>query len=85
MLIYYYIAINITTFIVWRIDKFKAEQHQWRLPEKTLFTLIVFGGAPGALAGMSVFRHKTRKLYFWILGIFFSLVHAVIIFQFLTK
>lgn len=85
MLSYYYIAINIITFIIWGIDKFKATQHQWRIPEKTFFALIIFGGAIGGLAGMSVFRHKTRKLYFWILGIVFVIVHAIIVFQFLTK
>jgi uncharacterized membrane protein YsdA (DUF1294 family) len=32
--------------------------------EKTLWLLALLGGSPAALAGMHVFRHKTKKLSF---------------------
>ena len=36
------------------------------LPERTLLLLAAAGGCTGALAGMLMFRHKTRKLKFMI-------------------
>ena len=35
-----------------------------RIPEKTLFALAVLGGSIGAMLGMAVFHHKTRKALF---------------------
>ena len=60
------LAINILTFVVFGVDKYKAIKKQYRVPEKTLFLLAVMGGSAGALAGMFTFRHKTRKWYFRI-------------------
>lgn len=62
----YLLAINILTFVVFGVDKYKAIKKQYRVPEKTLFLLAVMGGSAGALAGMFAFRHKTRKWYFRI-------------------
>ncbi len=61
---YYLIAINIITFIVYGIDKWKARNEQWRTPESTLFLLAIFGGSVGALLGMQVWRHKTQHWSF---------------------
>lgn len=48
------------------IDKQKAKRGYWRVPEKTLFILTFLGGGIGTIAGMYLFRHKTKKLYFTI-------------------
>lgn len=56
--------INIAAFATFGIDKWKAEQHMWRIPEATLLGLAAAGGSIGALAGMRFFRHKTRKPLF---------------------
>ena len=48
------------------IDKKKAEKGAWRIPEKTLFIITMLGGGFGTIAGMYLFRHKTRKLYFTV-------------------
>ena len=56
--------INIAAFITFGIDKWKAEQHMWRIPEATLLGLAAAGGSIGALAGMRFFHHKTRKPLF---------------------
>ena len=45
-------------------DKRKAKKKRWRTPEAVLLCLGFFGGAVGALIGMSLFRHKTRHWYF---------------------
>ncbi len=71
-LLYYLIVINILTFAVYGIDKWrstsgrllptgrkKAKQGSWRISEATLLMLAVIGGTIGALLGMQVWRHKT--------------------------
>ena len=63
-LIYYLIVINIVTFLVYGIDKWKAKQGSWRISEATLLILAVIGGSIGALLGMKVWRHKTHHKKF---------------------
>ena len=65
-LVIYFIIINIIGFLIMLIDKRKAEQGKWRIPEKTIFIVTALGGGIGTIAGMYVFRHKTRKLQFTI-------------------
>ena len=77
-IVIYLIVINMLTFCVYGIDKRKAIRKQWRVPERTLLFLAVIGGSIGALAGMQVFRHKTRHLNFK-LGVPGILVVQVII------
>ena len=60
-ILYYLIFINIFTFIIFGIDKYKAIKNMYRIKEKTLFSLSIIGGALGALFGMKIFRHKTLK------------------------
>ncbi|MNL75663.1 hypothetical protein D3C87_2015100 [compost metagenome] len=48
------------------IDKYKAKHHKWRIPESTLLAAGLAGGGIGGLLGMFLFRHKTKKLVFYI-------------------
>ncbi len=48
-------------FLMMGIDKARAQDGSWRIPEKTFFRLAMIGGALGMLAGSSVFHHKTLK------------------------
>ena len=63
-LLYYLIVINVVTFLVYGIDKWKAKQGSWRISEATLLILAVIGGSIGALLGMKVWRHKTMHKKF---------------------
>ena len=63
-LLYYLIVINVVTFLVYGIDKWKAKQGSWRISEATLLILAVIGGSIGALLGMKVWRHKTQHKKF---------------------
>ena len=63
-LLYYLIAINAITFIIYGIDKWKARKNKWRIPESTLLLLAVFGGSIGTFLGMRVWRHKTMHKKF---------------------
>ncbi|RUL56399.1 MULTISPECIES: DUF1294 domain-containing protein [Lysinibacillus] len=56
-----YIAImSIILCIFMYIDKSRAKNHEWRISEKSLFTMAILGGACGGVLGMYLFRHKTR-------------------------
>ena len=76
----YYLIITLITFLVWGFDKFRAKVQQWRVPEKTLYGLILLGGGIGALSGIAVFRHKTRKPQFKIAAIIGIVVHLFLFF-----
>ena len=63
-LLFFYAIVSIVTFFAYGLDKRKAKKKRWRTPEAVLLGLGFFGGAVGALIGMSLFRHKTRHWYF---------------------
>ena len=58
------VILNGFLFILMGLDKKKAKQHKWRIPEKRLLLLGLIGGGFGGLLGMYVFRHKTREAKF---------------------
>lgn len=60
----YLIAINITVFFIFGIDKLLARRRWQRIPEGMLMALAVIGGSIGAWMGMYLFSHKTRHLKF---------------------
>lgn len=60
----YIVVINLIGFLTMLLDKRKAEKGKWRTPEKTIFFITLLGGGIGTIAGMYVFRHKTKKLKF---------------------
>ena len=57
---------NVIVFFIYGIDKTKAKHGKRRISEKTLMLTAVLMGAPGALLGMTVFRHKTKHIKFKI-------------------
>ncbi|MGN0513683.1 MAG: DUF1294 domain-containing protein [Lachnospiraceae bacterium] len=65
-IMYYLFGINLISLAAYGIDKRKAIKGRWRVPESTLITLAVIGGSVGALAGMKLFHHKTKKKKFSI-------------------
>lgn len=70
-MIYYLIGINILTFLLYGLDKYLAKNKRYRISEYSLLVVSFFGGSIGAILGMKVFRHKTKKISFWILNIIF--------------
>ena len=65
ILVYLCIA-NLIGLLSMLIDKYKAKKSKWRIPEKTLFMIAIFGGSIGSICGMQLFRHKTKHTYFVI-------------------
>jgi len=78
-MIYLFLVLSILTFLLFGFDKNAARMNQWRIPEKVLLGLSIMGGAVGGLLGMQVFRHKTRKNYFWIILIAAACVHLFLV------
>lgn len=64
--LFYLVSINISSFILFGIDKWRAKRHKWRISEFLLVFTSILGGASGALMGMSVFKHKSSKKKFYI-------------------
>lgn len=65
-LLIWVLAWTLIAFVLMGADKWKARRDGWRIPEKTLFLSAILGGSVGALAGMYLFRHKTKHLSFTI-------------------
>jgi len=66
------LLVSAVTFFIWGWDKSAAINGKWRIPERTLLILVMFGGAVGGALGMVFFRHKTRMPLFrvglWVAG-----------------
>ena len=82
VIIIYLLIINLITFFMFGIDKWKAKRNAWRIPEKTLLIGAVLGGTIGAFAGMEVFHHKTKHMKFTV-GIPVILVLQVVLIYFI--
>ena len=52
---------NVLVFFVYGLDKMLARMDRYRISEKTLLSMTFLLGGIGALFGMEVFRHKTKK------------------------
>ena len=60
----YLLSVNIATFLLYGIDKYKAKKGKWRISEATLLMMAAIGGSIGAWAGMRLWHHKTMHKKF---------------------
>jgi uncharacterized membrane protein YsdA (DUF1294 family) len=70
----YLLLINAITYLMFWIDKERAQSRLYRISESHLLLLAMLGGSPGAIFARQHLRHKTRKqpfsvVLFGILGI----------------
>ena len=79
LLLFYFIAINIITFIAFGVDKQKAIEQKSRIRIITLLGLSFIGGAIGGWIDMYTFRHKTKKDYFAVGLPLIVFMHIVVI------
>ena len=66
-LMYYLIVVNLLTWIIYGIDKWKAKRRAWRIPERTLLLLAAAGGCTGVPA-----QDKKTEIHDWSTGYFCS-------------
>ena len=76
----YLASVNLAAFVLYGIDKYKARRGLWRIPESVLRFAAAAGGSAGALLGMHVFHHKTKKPRFYIGVPVMLLLHLVILY-----
>lgn len=62
------IIMSFITFILYGVDKRKAQKNQWRIKEITLLACSFLLGSIGGLLGMYGLRHKTKHWYFVIVN-----------------
>ena len=78
----YLIMINLYgVYVMWE-DKRRAKKKVWRISEKTLFLVALFGGAFGTTYGMYQFRHKTKHWYFKYGMPLLMLIECAVLFYF---
>ena len=67
----YYILMSALAFVMYWLDKRRAARRGWRVSERTLHTIELLGGWPGAWIAQRVFRHKWQKtqylVVFWMI------------------
>lgn len=68
MVLAYLAIINLFALGLMGFDKHQARAGGRRIPERVLFLAALLGGSVGAIAGMHLFRHKTKHLRF-VLGL----------------
>ena len=74
------VVLNVVSFALFGIDKWKAGRGAWRISESTLILSGAICGTIGAWLGVVVFRHKTRKRSFLVrLGLATLLDVAVLV------
>ncbi len=66
ILVPYLLLMNAAGFLLMLTDKQKARKNLWRIPERVLLGVSLFGGSLGVLLGMRLCRHKTKKPKFFI-------------------
>ena len=62
----YLAVVNLVTFFLYGIDKWKAKRSKWRIEESTLLGWAALGGTIGALLGIKAWHHKSRHKKFTI-------------------
>jgi uncharacterized membrane protein YsdA (DUF1294 family) len=55
---------SVAAFLLFGYDKWQAGRKGGRVAESTLWFVSAFGGWPGGLAAMVIFRHKVAKTMF---------------------
>ena len=73
----FYLVLNGASFFLFGADKRRAVKDRYRVSEAALIVTGFFGPF-GALAGMKLFRHKTRKPLFKVIYVFLA-IHLVLI------
>ena len=81
----YLLLVNLLAFVIYGIDKKRAMQKRFRIPERTLLWMARLGGGVGSWLGIKLFRHKTKHARFrilvplwiliWLVGIVLALFY----------
>jgi uncharacterized membrane protein YsdA (DUF1294 family) len=78
-----YLLMNLIGLFIMGADKKRAQKHQYRISERSLWMVAIFGGAVGTTAGMQLYRHKTKHTSFKIGFPFLAGIELVLLIKFL--
>ncbi|MCH5167068.1 MAG: DUF1294 domain-containing protein [Erysipelotrichales bacterium] len=81
MLRYYFLAINILSFLLYGIDKLNSKFGEGRIPERILLRVSLFGGVYGSILGMLIFHHKTRKRIFKKVNVICFIAYTIFLYS----
>lgn len=81
----YLLLIGLVTFVLYGVDKRRARRGAWRISEKLLLGFSLAGGAWGGLLAMHLFRHKTKKGYFFATNLFGIALHVAVFILLIMK
>jgi uncharacterized membrane protein YsdA (DUF1294 family) len=73
------LILNLVALLLFRRDKNRARNGEWRTSESRLL-LVSFFGPFGAAYAMRRYRHKTRKLKFLLVPMFMLMQVAILIY-----
>lgn len=73
------LVMSIVAFCFYANDKKRARNGAYRISERTLLLLALAFGAPGALIGMYVLRHKTLKKKFTLTVPFLFIIEMTLL------
>lgn len=57
----WYVALGVVTYLTYAKDKAAAQNGDWRTPEMTLHIMSALGGWVGAMVAQTYLRHKSQK------------------------
>ena len=61
LVVAWYAALGVITYVMYAKDKAAAQSGDWRTPESTLHLLSALGGWVGAMVAQTYLRHKSQK------------------------
>jgi uncharacterized membrane protein YsdA (DUF1294 family) len=74
---------NALCFLLFFLDKRKAQRGQRRISEKTLHLATLAGAAPGAWAAIFLLHHKNRKAAFWSITLLLTVLQGAVLYLFI--
>lgn len=74
-----YLALGVTSIIVYWFDKRAAQADRWRVSERSLHTIDLIGGIAGGLVAQQLLRHKTSKRSFVIVTAMITVLHMAVL------
>ncbi|GAB3856166.1 hypothetical protein GCM10028822_28140 [Hymenobacter terrigena] len=80
ILLSFLLFLNLLCFLLFALDKGKAQRGQRRIAEKTLHLATLPGAAPGAWAAILLLHHKNRKAAFWSVTLMLTLLQGAVLY-----
>lgn len=78
--VFYLVCVNILTFLLYGLDKWKAIRQKSRISEKSLLISALIGGSIGAFCAIYTFRHKSIKRTFLVRFYAIAILQIIIIY-----